>query len=216
MRRTGLGFAVGLGVCLIAAGALAGGTPDTGAGAKQMVFRFSGLSNLGLSSYGGGLGLRYFFGEGLAVRPGIDFGYRKDTNDAPGSGYADGEETETELGFSVVLEKYMPPVSSVAPYVGVGLGYYRSTEEDKPIQPDDEEEAWKVTSSAFEVLGVAGFQWYFTDAMSLGGEYTASFYMGSEKTEYTTPGGQTDTADEQDTTEFSWYAASVYLSIHVR
>jgi len=189
---------VGLAVCLIAGTALAGGTPETGVGTKQMVFMFHGLDHLGLRSYDGGLGFRYFFGEGMAIRPGVNLAYSKedlgDDVDAP---------TTTDIALSVVLEKYMPAISSVSPYIGFGAGYSRSKSENVPEQPS------VVTESSIEAKAVAGFQWYFTDALSLGGEYTGSFQHCKETGEDT----EGETLYEWTANTFSWDASHIYFSV---
>ena len=84
-------------VCMLAGVALAGGTPMTAKGDKQMVFRFDGLCDMTLMPYfhpggfpmdcfdgaaeeciedcypcGGGLGFRYFLNDDRAIRVGVN------------------------------------------------------------------------------------------------------------------------------------------------
>jgi opacity protein-like surface antigen len=214
---------VALAICLVAGAASAGGTPNTATCTKQLVFQFSGLDDLGLSSYrfgglgdmlgefgdydisdywyGGGVGLRYFFREGMAVRPSVNISYAKlELPDQ--SGYTDIEESATRYGFSVVIEKYLPPIHSIAPYIGAGAGYDHFKYEES-AKLDNVKLSADVTASCIDLKALAGFQWYFTDGMSLGGEYVGAFTHA--------------TSDEMDTTlnSFYWDAASVFLSVEM-
>ncbi|MFZ1947850.1 MAG: hypothetical protein WAW06_09930 [bacterium] len=217
MKKASLAVVI---VCLIAGAAFAGGTPNTATCTKQLVFHFSGLSDLGLSSYrfswlddvfddydlsdygyGGGMGFRYFFGEGMAVRPSVNLSYIKlELPDE--SSYTDPEITATNYGFSVIVEKYLPPIHSIAPYVGAGAGYDRYKYEQS-YQVDEVTVSADLTVNSIDLKGVVGFQWYFTEAMSLGGEYVGAFTHA--------------TSDEADITlnAFRWRAASVFLSVEL-
>lgn len=232
MKKTAL--AVALIGCMLVGTAFAGGSPQTSIGTKQLVFQFHGLSHLGLSSYGfssmreviyfasyeldedledlplygGGIGIRYFFGEGLAIRPSINISYASAKADYEGSG-TDPKSTATDIAFSALLEKHLPAVHSISPYLGAGLGYDRFKIEDEPYYDWDKA---SITLSALDLKGVVGFQWYFTDGMSLGGEYLGSFSMGKVTTE-STDGGETEKGPELTFNRFYWDAASVFLSV---
>jgi opacity protein-like surface antigen len=217
MRKVSL---VALVVCLMAGAAFAGGTPNTAACTKQLVFHFSGLSDMGLSSYrfswlddvfsdydlsdygyGGGIGFRYFFREGIAVRPSLNISYTK-LQLPDESGYTDPEITAANYGFSVVVEKYLPPIHGIAPYLGAGAGYDHYTYEQS-YKVDEVTVSSDMTVGSFDLRAVAGFQWYFTEGMSLGGEYVGAFTHA--------------TSDEADITldSFHWRAASVFLSVEM-
>jgi outer membrane protein W len=207
-------------VCLLTmcTAAFAGGTPMTDAGSKQMVFRFSGLSNLGLAPYrtdthGAGLGFRYFFNDGLALRKGIYLGWEKDKTEAPSDSYEDAEDTDLTVSVSAMVEKYMASIHSVAPYIGLGVGYTYDKSESQPIRPTGDLRKDTMTNNYIDFMGAAGFQWYFTDAMSLGGEYVGAFSYSSREDKETDPDGDTMTT-KGTSTEFYWYAGSVYLSVH--
>jgi hypothetical protein len=214
-------------ICLIAGSALAGGTPMTNKGNKQLVFLFDGLSNLRLRSYfhpggfpeecyygcndyddcecwpcGGGLGFRYFINDNRAVRVGV--------NVAIGSWEIKDhwEETCTEFGLSLLYEKYLPHIHSVAPYLGAGCGFAYAKGKWTETDDDYEEEC---TATVFRVMGVAGFQWYFTEGLSLGGEYRPTF--GYETGEVTVDG---DTVHETSGYALNHRTASVFLGVHLK
>jgi opacity protein-like surface antigen len=215
MKKMLAGAAIGVAVCMLAATVLAGGEPTTGMGTKQLVFQFNGLSALGLSSYnGGGIGFRYFFADGMAIRPGINVDYSKDTQKATSDLLRDGETTMTHFGFSLVLEKYLPTIKSVAPYVGIGAGFgYSKDDLTAPLQPKTSKEETVETGTSFGLRAVAGFQWYFTDNISLGGEYFGAFTHSGTKDEYTDFGGTTSTTAEGSSNAFDWGASYLFLSV---
>ncbi len=196
---------IGLCIVVAASAAFAGGTPNTGMGAKQLVFEFSGLSNLGLSPYAGGFGFRYFYADDTAIRGSLRFAYAKDTDEA------DLEETTTSFGATVVWERYMAAIASVAPYMGIGVGYYYTkVESDVPVLvfADDTVKAEETTNTLIIPL-VVGFQWYFTEAISLGGEYRLSYTYDSG--EVTVDGNK---LGDTSGSAFGFSAASVFFSVH--
>jgi outer membrane protein W len=196
---------IGLCIVVAASAAFAGGTPNTGMGAKQMVFEFSGLSTLGLSPYGGGFGFRYFYADDTAIRGSVNFAYSKDEDK---SGDTTLEDTTTMIGASLVWERYMAAIASVAPYMGIGVGYFyeKETQPGTGLFADSD---YETTNNILQIPLVAGFQWYFTQAMSLGGEYRLSFRY---ETGETTHGGET--LYDTTTTAFGFSAASVFFSVH--
>jgi opacity protein-like surface antigen len=192
---------IGLCVVLAASAAFAGGIPNTGMGAKQMVFQFSGLSWLGLEPYAGGFGFRYFYADDTAIRGSLNFGYGKDETTV---GDTKEEETFTEIGAALVWEKYMAAIASVAPYMGIGLGYNYSKSEE-PVGAVKEE----TTANELFIPLVAGFQWYFTESISLGGEYRLSYaYVSGETKEDGTK------VEETTISAFGFDTASVFFSVH--
>jgi opacity protein-like surface antigen len=213
MKKMLTGIAIGVAVCMLAATVLAGGEPTTGIGTKQLVFQFNGLSALGLSSYNGaGIGFRYFFAEGMAIRPGVNLDYSKETHKAPASTLKDAETKMTHVALSVVLEKYLPTIKSVAPYIGIGAGVGYSKDDVIPSQLKAGKDETVETGTSFDLMAVAGFQWYFTDNISLGGEYLGAFSHSGTKLENTDFGGTTSKI-EGSTNAFFWNASYLFLSV---
>ena len=195
-------YALLAGTCLflIASTAAAGGTPDTDAESMQWMFEFNGLSHLDLDTYAGGMGLRYFIDDdGLAARLSFNAGYRTDEEDGD-------KQTVSLIGGSIIIEKFLNPISSVAPYLGIGFGIFYSTDS----KPTDEGEL-KVSTTTLEVPAVAGFQWWFTDALALGGEYRWAIRYITDKYKL----GEYSIGDSQDFAT-GMYAASVFLSVSLR
>jgi hypothetical protein len=187
-------------LALLTSAAAAGGTPDTDEGSLQMLFEFNGLTALDLEVYAGGLGMRYFLDdEGLAFRFSVNAGYRTDEED-------EDKETLSLIGGSILIEKFLEPISSVAPYGGIGFaGFYSSLKE-----PTEEGEL-KTTKYIIEVPAVAGFQWWFTEAVALGGEYRLALRYIRNKYFLRDQG-------IGDDTDFAVgiYAASVFLTVSIQ
>jgi len=232
MARFTLVVAVVLVTFMLTGIALAGGTPMTGKGDKQMVFLFNGLCDMTLMPYfhpggfpmecfdledsgdnlclgedcypcGGGLGFRYFLNDDAALRVGV--------NIAIGSWEVkdEWEQTCMEFGASIIYEKYLPHIHSIAPYLGAGVGFTHASMDYEPAETEYKEE---VTGNVIHVIGVAGFQWYFTDGMSIGGEYRPGFHY--ETGETTVTSGSTEMTGEISGYALNHRAASVFLGVH--
>ncbi|MGD8628409.1 MAG: outer membrane beta-barrel protein [bacterium] len=222
-----------LALCIFAGSVYAGGEPMLSKGDRQLVFRFEGLSYLGLRSYfpspggiceddyciddcytcGGGFGIRYFINDGRAVRFGVNIAYGADTW---ADEYGDGHDKEVSclgFGFDVMYEKYFPTIHSIAPYMGVGLGYMYNSQELKGSESCD---AYKRTfnGNSFDVMGALGFQWYFTQGMSLGGEYRVAYMYQSGKCEIEPCDGDKYTWSDYSGNHLNWYPVAFYLSVH--
>jgi len=179
----------------------------TSAGDKAMVFMFNGFDDLSLGAYGGnyGFGMRYYIADGTAIRGGVEFGGETDTNDD-----ADTENAYTSYGLSAVYEKHLEGAcSSVSPYWGIGASF--SMFADKYTDADDD--TWTDKGTGFSGFGVVGFEWGFTNCMTLGGEYQAGLSSWSTETE-TDIDGDTDIFDEYSGSFIGFGAASVYLSVY--
>jgi hypothetical protein len=211
-------------VCAVAGMAFAGGTPMTAKGDRQLVFRFDGLCDMTLMPYfytpnfgdecydmedmdsecypcAGGLGFRYFINNDRALRVGVNIALGSlEVKDYMEWGC-------TEFGASVIYEKYLPQIHSVAPYIGAGVGFTHAKTTATELFGDEIESEW--SGNVITVMGVAGFQWYFTEGMSLGGEYRPGFHY--ETGEWTEDG---ETLGETSGYVLNHRAASVFLGVH--
>lgn len=187
------------------AGPAAAAPIETKAGTKALVFQFSGLSDLGLSGYQGGIGARYYFQDGMALRPGIDIGISssKDKTEDP-----ELKNTGTTLGLSLAVEKHLAGAKSISPYIGAGAGFHygKDKEEQGSAEATD-----KLTT--VNVAALAGFEWGFTESLSLGGEYSLGFATGSHKTEHKANNTTVTTVDESGMM-VGVSTASVFLSVN--
>ena len=162
-----------------------GPKPEVTQGAKSFVFRYTPFqSNFDpvyvstVSVYDAanmdlfGAGFRYFFTNEIAVGVGLNFGTGSSTQE-----FANGDKTETSstnFGIGVDANYHFKPLYSVSPYVGlnVNIGSYSSnlteTEEGTTTETD-------YSGSGFGAGINFGFDWFFTEGISLGGKYTLGF-----------------------------------------
>ena len=212
---------------LLFAGLAQAADVPTEKGDKAMVFMFHGLDDLGLGAYGGGFGMRYYFADYMAIRGGIVFDSYSETCEPASTdsvGWADEEWSSTDIGVELVFEKHLEGCGpSVSPYVGVGGGFHKTSSEkkDPTFYYEQGERVYGVNvttedGTALEVFGVAGFEWAFTDCMTLGGEYVLGFesWSGEKETDYADPDHHNWKRNECSGTWIGFGTASVYLSVY--
>jgi opacity protein-like surface antigen len=205
-------------VVLVLVGSAAAATVPTSKGDKAMMFMFYGLGDLDLDGYGHsyGVGMRYYIADMSAIRAGITFGQDSWTEKAVDEGDQDLENKHSSIGFELTYEKHLEaPCPSISPYIGAGAGYSRWKSEDEnfnyggravPVLIEQETD--------LSVHAVAGFEWGFTDCMTLGGEYKLGWESDTYKAEYDSGEGATITLEEDDYSTMGFGTAAVYLSIY--
>jgi hypothetical protein len=206
-----------LSVMLVATTALAGEVP-TSRGDKAMVFMFNGFDDLSVGGYGPpaedfdeyGFGMRYYISDGTALRVGFQFGRSSFTDEDAAD---DWETIDSVYGVNAIYEMHMAgPCSSVSPYWGFGGAYSMFSDKYNQNAPDPVIKR-TISGSGFAGFGVMGFEWGFTDCLTLGGEYLAGFGNWSGKTE-TDVGGDVTTSNEYSSSLMGFGTASVYLSVY--
>jgi len=199
-----------LSVMLVATTALAAAEVPTSRGDKAMVFMFEGLTFLSADEYAEyGVGMRYYISDGTAIRVGVQFGKDSWTDEDAAD---DWESKYNVYGVSAVYEKHLAgPCSSVSPYWGFG-GEYSMTSDELTENAAVPVVTTTTSRSGFAGFGVMGFEWGFTDCLTLGGEYKLGFESSSGKTER--DDGTVTTDNEYKTSFMGFATASVYLSVY--
>jgi opacity protein-like surface antigen len=202
---------VGLGLLLLA-GSVQGANVDTNAGTDALLFSVDDFS---LSSFNGGFGLRHYLKDGLALRPGIDFGLGSSKDEHHGSPREIESRTAT-IGASLALEKHLGAPGSLSPYIGIE-SEYRWSKSIQELDDNLDTPGWttKDESSRSEVVfsGLLGFEWGFTERLTLGGEYQlyVRYSSSSRESERADPPRTIET--EQTSLSSGLNAASIYLSV---
>ena len=196
-----------------------GPKPEVYKGSKSFIFRYTPFQGNFEPTYVStvsvydessmdlyGAGFQYYFTNEIAVGLGLNFGTGTQTQEF------DGGKTETSansFGISVDGNYHFKPLYSVSPYLGVNLnlGTYSSSVETTTGTVTDKEE---YSGSGFGAGVNFGFDWYFTEGLSLGGKYVLGFTSLS-KPSYKT--GNT-TIEGASTTSFLIGSASVMLNVH--
>jgi opacity protein-like surface antigen len=189
---------------------------DTKAGTKAMVFQFSGLNQLGANAYQGGIGMRYYLSDGMAIRPGLAIGVNSDKIKGTG-GNSDDKTTDMSLGLSAVLEKHVSGPANISPYMGAGVGFKYGSHKHEPSYPSNPGAGTVLktttTSTGVNLFGALGFEWGFAESLTLGGEYRFGFDFGSGKTETEYQSQPTVKSGEATNFGIGFSTASVYLSV---
>lgn len=216
MKRILLGAALTLFVAGTASAAI-----DTDKGSQSLMFTFSGLSNLGAGGYDpgttpsiptaegsvsvGGIGVRHFMNNGMAIRPGVTLAFLSDKTEQGGG---EVENSGFALGVNAVLEKFMAqPTSRVAPYLGVGAGFGIANGSQKFAQNNQDVED-KGSAFGFGAFGVFGFVAEIFDGVELGAEYQGGVRLESGTIEE-------EGAEDVDVSSFDFGigTASFYMSV---
>ena len=155
-----------------------------------------------------GAGFRYFFTNQIAAVLSLNFGTGSTSQELQNG---DKEESSSStFGLSVDGNYHLKPLYSVSPYVGVNLnfGNYSSTDESTVGGTTTKTE---YSGSGFGVGVNFGFDWYFTEGISLGGKYTLG-YRSLGKPDAKT--GNT-TVEGPSSSSFGVGSASVILNVHL-
>jgi hypothetical protein len=203
----------GISACFAQAGATSYGTStaattsygssdaatSVNAGAKAVLFDFSGLSFLGANSFNGGIGAKYFITAPLALRAGLQFGHgSKDTPANPGVGQAgaDGSATATTFGINAAAEYHLLP-TRVSPYFGGGILFSTTTTESKnpvtyvppaanpQVTTKDNQNGENIDGVAylagmkFMIGALAGVEFFLAKEISLAAEYRLGYALTS-------------------------------------
>ena len=180
--------------------------PNTKAGSAAWIFEFGGLASLGMNglSIAGttapAAGWKWYFSDDMALRALLGFSTTsKGDKDSVG-----GKHSSTGFGIAVGVEMHTHPVYSTSPYFGaqISFGQGSSSTTVKTIES-------KTSSSVFGVGVVAGFDWYFTRGIAVGGEYMLGFSAASSST---TEDSSTSSNPSETTIGIS--SASVHLIVH--
>ena len=155
-----------------------------------------------------GAGFRYFFTNQIAAVLGLNFGTGSTSQE-----FENGDKAETSsstFGLSVDGNYHLKPLYSVSPYVGVNLnfGNYSSTVE---LTEDGTTTKTEFSGSGFGFGINFGFDWYFTEGLSLGGKYTLGYRSLGKPEEKS---GNT-TVEGQSSSSFGVGSASVILNVHL-
>jgi hypothetical protein len=194
-------------------GTVQAGEVCTDAGDMAMIFMFDGFDNLSFDSFYGGLGLRYYLGDELALRPAVYFSKYNYKLESDTEGMTDDEYSLTDIGLELAFENHFRgPAPAVSPYWGAG-GYFEwMTAVDDPSVPTGETGKTTDKGTALGLFGMLGFEWGFTDGLTLGGEYRLGFERFSGETEI--DAARDETVGQYSDSWIGFGTASVFLSVY--
>ncbi len=183
-------------------------------GDKAWLFTLSGLSNLGVGGYNGGLGLLYYLSDDLGLTVGLGFSTSSTTTKAPaGSGGADQKESSLGLTLSPGVRFNLASSGPIVGYAGLSVlvGISSETTENPKHVSGDKVETSSTSIGAAVTLGAEWFAW---SNVSLGASYSLAFTTSSGKVK-TTSGGTTTEQDAPSTTTIAATPSGAFtLSIY--
>jgi outer membrane protein W len=200
-----------------------GPKPEVREGSKSFVFQYTPFQstfnpvNVGVTSYanaGGsgstnlvGAGFQYFFTNEIAVGLGLNFGSSSSSLEQT-AGTTDNKVTT--FGIGVDANYHLKSLYGISPYVGLNLNLasYSGSDEFTPT-------GGTLVKTEYSGSGLGGgvqfgFDWYFTEGLSLGGKYTLGF-RSLGKPEVKSAG---TTVEGASGSFFGIGTASVMLNVH--
>lgn len=198
-----------------------GPKPEVRQGSKSFIFMYTPFqSNLNpvristVSDYPDdsidlfGAGFRYFITNEIALGLGLNFGTASSELVFPNN---DKEEVSaTSFGVALDANYHFKPLYSVSPYVGINVNFGSySVTFDETVEGTTE--STEFTGSGFGAGLNFGFDWYFTEGLSLGGRYTLGFQSLAK------PEAKSGsvTVEGASATSFGIGSASVILNVHI-
>ena len=186
--------------------------PSTKQGSAAWMFEFGGLSSLGMSSMPisgtiagnganvAGAGFKTYLSDDLALRAILGLSIASSGDADKGTALS-----STAFGVAVGVEMHTHAVYSTSPYFGAQLAFGSSSSTSKTGSAET-----KNSGSTFGIGVLAGFDWYFTHAIAVGGEYNLGFASAGAST--TPPGGSATDAPSASVIGIS--SGSVHLIVH--
>lgn len=183
---------------------------STKLGSKALLFELNGLDNLRADSYNGGIGMKYFLKNNVAIRGGLQFSYSSATKYAnPGSNYKgeDGSSSTTVYGIEGAIEYHLTQ-EKISPFIGGGLSISSQSSDLKNPVTWLESSTSHITrpvresSSGLDLsfFGLAGAEIFITKTISLSAEYLISYSAtggGESKYSYETVSGSGTLPDSE-------------------
>lgn len=217
------------------------GKPMTASGNRAILFSFSGLSTMGANGLFGvgspysitlpeganvnpssfynsvvpGIGMRWYLANNMALRGGIGFGTFSQTKKSSTTGNSDETQSGLLFGIQALAEWHMTPIGGVSPYFGGGINVALSSATIKPSEPSGTTAEFDASGTQFGIAGVAGFEWFFTNAMSLGGEYQLGLGLTSGSETIKASGVPDQTVNLPSRTVVATNSITIILSMYV-
>ncbi len=200
-----------------------GPMPEVKKGSRSFIFTYTPFqSNLG-SVYSGsytatggtnndllqidlaGIGFQYYVSNNISLGGGINFG--STTVNGPDSTASD--FSASTFGLALDINYHFRSLYSVSPYIGLNLNYGMFSSTVTPLATGGTETERKGNSFGAGVN--FGFDWYFTEGISLGGRYTLGFRQWSAPEQTT----GTNTLTGPDGNSFGTGIMSVLMNVHI-
>lgn len=201
--------------------------PEIYPGSTALVFTYTPFqSNLGALPAGsvqavsnddvfeislGGIGFKYFLSNQFSLLASLGFGsasseYEIGTNEKT-------ETTGTIFGIAVDADYHFPDLYSISTYIGANINFGSLSGEDTYTY-NTNVSTEEYTSSSFGLGLNIGFDWFFTEGISLGGKYTLGYKNFSEPELTSSSGTNSTTEKGPSSSAFGVGVGTIVLSVH--
>lgn len=199
-----------------------GPKPEVRAGAKSLVFQYTPFQSNLEPVYVGtvsvpdeafssadlmGAGFRYFITNQIALGLGLSFGTSSSTLETE---TGKSESSMTVFGVGIDANYHLNSLYGVSPYVGINVNFSSLSGTDEFTPEGGATDKTEYSGSGFGAAAQFGFDWYFTEGLSLGGKYALGFRSLGEP-EVTSEG---ETEKGPSSTAFGISTFSVLLNVH--
>jgi hypothetical protein len=187
--------------------------PITNQGSMAMIFELAGIGTFeftgpGILGYNAmpAVGAKYFISDDMALF--LLAGLSTSSGSDSTASTVSAKQSSTAFGIAAGFQMHTRPLYSTSPYWGAMVSFGSSSTDNGGTSGTDGSD-FKTSSSAFGVAAIAGFDWFFTHGLCLGGEVGLGFKSTSASF---TSGGTT--TDAQGTTVIALATnASVHLNV---
>jgi len=149
----------------------------------------SGLSNLGIGLYQGGLGIKHWFSEGFALKSILGLSARSRTYHSIDTLYSDNKTNQATFAANLGGEFHFSKGSKFSPYFYTGLNYTAMTTTDYSATPVTKPPGWTTkrhtSTSSYGLDGAIGVEYTFFEHLSLAGEYQVGLSFQTDKIQNT-------------------------------
>ena len=183
--------------------------PITKSGSAAMIFNLAGIGTFGFSGpnvgpFGSAIGGEYFLSDGMDLFVLLGFNTTSGDTSAPSTQSA--KPSMTAFGIGAGVEDHFRPLYSTSPYIG-GMVTFGSRSTDNGESGNAEV---KTSSSAFQIAAIAGFDWFFTRGLCLGGQ----MQLGFQSTSASVTGEGTTTDSQSNSTIALFTSGGVHLKVY--
>jgi len=166
----------------------------------------------------GGIGVKYFLKDNMEIQVSLGFGSASSSSEDSDTDYYGNlvswknETSATTVGLALDLNLHLKGRYSVSPYVGVNINFatISSTAETNFSTAGYINSKAEYSQSNFGLGLNLGFDWFFTEGMSLGGKYTLG-YTSIGEPEYT---DDTETVKGPSGSSLGTGTGTILLSVH--
>ena len=182
----------------------------------------SGLSNLGIGLYQGGIGVKHWCSNGFALKSILGFGGERSVIQGY-QGYTDNKTNKGNISLNFGTEFHFAQESNFSPYFYTGLNltnsattYYNSIPTSNPPSG-----TWKKRHTSTNSIGLdvaIGLEYLFSEHFSLSGEYQIglSYQINKEARYYVAGPGVTEItrSPSRRSTTFGAKTSSLILTVY--